>query len=120
MKEAATACPFNILHVCDYVAPYANYDAYQDYPGHIVNCNTKLADRQISIAEITRFFNRPFMGGTDRHGVIATGTPAQLRAEIRGIAKASPRPFILGADCTVDADTSWDRLKQAISMAHSI
>ena len=30
MKEIATACPFNILHVCDYVAPYANHDAVTD------------------------------------------------------------------------------------------
>ena len=27
MKEAASACPFNILHVCDYVAPYSGYEA---------------------------------------------------------------------------------------------
>ena len=25
---------------------------------------------------------------------------------------------ILGADCTVEADTNWDRLKHAISVAH--
>jgi uroporphyrinogen decarboxylase len=120
MKEAATACPFNILHVCDYVAPYANYDAYYDYPGHIINCNVKLSDSQISQAEITRLFNRPFMGGMDRHGIIGTGTAAQVEAEVRRVAKDSPRPFILGADCTVEADTSWDRLKHTISVAHQV
>jgi uroporphyrinogen decarboxylase len=120
MKEAATACPFNILHVCDYVAPYADYDAYYDYPCHIVNCNVKLSDRQISLAEITRLFSRPFMGGMDRHGIIDTGTAAQVEAEVRRVAKDSPRPFILGADCTVEADTSWDRLKHAISVAHQV
>jgi len=120
MKEIATACPFNILHVCDYVAPYANYDAYPDYPVHIVNCNVKLADRQMSGQEITKLFQRPFMGGLDRHGVIAKGTPAQVEAEIRQVVKSAPRRFILGADCTVEADTSWDRLKQAISVAHQV
>jgi uroporphyrinogen decarboxylase len=118
IKEAATACPFNILHVCDFVAPYANYDAVYDYPGHVVNCNVKLADRQISAQEIAQRFKRPFMGGMDRHGIIATGTPAQVEAEIQRVVKTSPRPFLLGADCTVEADTSWDRLKHAISVAH--
>src|SRR6185369_14667071 len=48
MKEIASACQFNILHVCDFVAPYANYDAVLDYPGHVVNCNTKLIGGEIS------------------------------------------------------------------------
>src|SRR5580704_13159284 len=67
MKEIAGACPFNILHVCDYVAPYANYDAVYDYPGHVINCNVKLIDRQITGQEIAQRFKRPFMGGMDRH-----------------------------------------------------
>jgi len=120
MKEAAAACPFNILHVCDYVAPYANYDAVLDYPGHVVNVNVKLKDRQLSGQDITRMFKRPFMGGIDRHGIIANGTPAQVEAEIRRVVKSAPRPFLLGADCTVEADTSWDRLKHAISVAHRV
>ena len=120
MKEIATACPFNILHVCDYVAPYANYDAHYDYPGHVVNCNVKLADHQISGQEITKAFKRPFMGGLDRHGLIGTGTPSQVEAEIRQVVKSAPGRFILGADCTVEADTSWARLKHAISVAHQV
>jgi uroporphyrinogen decarboxylase len=120
MKEIASACPFNILHVCDYVAPYANYDAVYDYPGHVVNCNVKLTDRRFTGQEITRLFNRPFMGGMDRHGIIATGTASQVEMEIRRVVKSSPRPFMLGADCTVEADTSWDRLQHAISVAHQV
>jgi uroporphyrinogen decarboxylase len=80
----------------------------------------KLSDRQISPLEITKLFKRPFMGGLDRHGVISTGTPAQAEGEIRRVVKNSTRPFILGADCTVDADTNWDRLKHAISVAHQV
>jgi uroporphyrinogen decarboxylase len=118
MKEFSAACPFNILHVCDYVAPYANYDVVHDYPGHVINCNEKLIDREISEHDIAKLFKRPYMGGMDRHGVIAKGTPEQMGAEIRRVVKNAPRPFILGADCTVEADTSWDRIKHAISVAH--
>jgi uroporphyrinogen decarboxylase len=120
MNEIAIACPFNILHVCDYVAPYADYDAVFEYPGHVINCNTNLTGRQMSGQEITKLFKRPFIGGLDRHGVIAKGTPAQVEAEIRQVVKNAPRPFLLGADCTVEADTSWDRLKHAISVAHRV
>ena len=120
MKEASAACPFNILHVCDYHAPYARYDAVRDYPGQIVNCSTRLADRSISVQEISKLFGRPFMGGLDRHGIIETGTPQQVEAEIKRVVKSAPRQFILGADCTVAADTDWNRLRHAISVAHRI
>ncbi len=118
MKEIAPACPFNILHVCDYVAPYDNYAAFYDYPGHVVNCNVKLTDRHLSAQEVTASFQRPFMGGMDRHGILAVGTPEQVETEVRSVVKGAPRPFLLGADCTVEANTNWDRLKHAIAVAH--
>jgi uroporphyrinogen decarboxylase len=118
MKEAAGACPFNILHVCDYVAPYSSYSAYTDYPGHVVNCNLALAGSTTSGDEVVKMFRRPFMGGMDRHGVIGTGTDREIGAEVRRVVKAAPRQFILGADCTVEANTDWDRLKHAIAVAH--
>ena len=119
MREAASTCPFNILHVCDYVAPYANYAAYFDYPGHIVNCNIKLVDRYVSANEISSRFKRPFMGGLDRHGILANGSRAEVESAIRNFAKTAPKPFLLGADCTVEANTDWNRLKQAIAVAHN-
>jgi uroporphyrinogen decarboxylase len=120
MKEAASACPFNILHVCDYVAPYADYSAYHDYPGHVVNCNVKLAERRISAREIASDFKRPFMGGMDRHGIIASGSTEELDSEIRRVVKDAPPRFLLGADCTVGSDTNWDRLRHAIAVAHGV
>lgn len=119
MKHIASKCQFNILHVCDYVAPYANYDSVYDYPGHVVNVNTKLKGREVSAQELIAKFKRPFMGGMDRHGIIGNGTPQQIEAEIRKVVAGTPRPFILGADCTVEANTNWDTLKHAISVAHN-
>ena len=120
MQEIHRACPFNILHVCDYVAPYANYDAVYDYPGQVVNCNAKLTNKELSTGEITKLFKRPFMGGMDRHGIIASGSPAQVESEIRRVVKAAPKQFILGADCTVAGETDWNRLRHAISVAHQV
>ncbi len=120
MKAASAACPFNILHVCDYVAPYANYEAVLDYPGHVVNCNTKLTGRTMSTQEISKLFKRPYMGGLDRHGLLETGTVAQVGDEIRRVVKAAPKQFILGADCTVAGNTDWNRLRQVIAAAHRV
>ena len=70
----ARTCAFNILHVCDYNAPYADLSAFADYPGHVVNCNPRLARRTMTWKEVAQTFGgRPCMGGLDRHGVIATG-----------------------------------------------
>jgi uroporphyrinogen decarboxylase len=118
MKEIQARCPFNILHVCDYHMPYASYDAVKDYPGHVVNCNTRLKGREMTPQQIAEFFKRPYMGGLDRHGVMAKGTPAQVEAEVTRVIKAAPRQFILAADCTVAGDTDWNRLKQVIAVAH--
>ncbi len=120
MKEVQKTCAFNILHVCDYVAPYANYDAVYDYPGHVINCNAKLTEKSLAAADIVNAFKRPFMGGMDRHGVIANGTPQQVEAEIRRVVKSAPKQFILGADCTVAGDTDWARLRNAIAVAHRV
>lgn len=118
MKEANASCPFNILHVCDYNAPYSSYDAVRDYPGHVVNCNTRLVGREMTPAEISKFFNRPYMGGLDRHGMLVKGSTQELEAEIKRLVKGAPKQFMIGADCTVAGDTDWNRLKQVIAAAH--
>lgn len=120
MKEVNKSCPFNILHVCDYMAPYENYDIVRDYPGHVVNCNTKLTGGELSPQDIAKFFKRPYMGGMDRHGILAKGTPSQVEAEIKRVVKSAPGQFILGADCTVEAETDWKRLRHAIDVAHRV
>jgi uroporphyrinogen decarboxylase len=120
MREIQASCPFNILHVCDYNAPYSDYDAVRDYPGHVVNCNTRLVGKEIAPRQIAGFFARPYMGGLDRHGILAKGTPQQVEAEIRRVVKSAPRQFILGADCTVAGETDWNRLRHAISVAHQV
>lgn len=118
MKEAATVCPFNILHVCDYNAPYASYDAVLDYPGQVVNCNPQTTNQHLSWQEISSLFKRPVMGGMERLGVISKGSPAQIDQEVRRVLKNAPKQFILGADCTVAGDTDWNKLRKAIDVAH--
>jgi len=119
MEEANRTCRFNILHVCDYRLPYANLSPYVDYPGQVVSAGLELTTGRLSPAEVARQFGRPFMGGLDRLAVLARGTPAQARRAAETALSTAPARFILGADCTVPADTSWDNLREAVSAAHA-
>ncbi len=119
MDEMKRTCPFNILHVCDYNAPYSDLSPFVDYPGHVVNCNPKLTTRTLPWAEIAQMFGRPCMGGMDRHGILASGTPGQIRRAVTEALDEAARPFILGADCTLPSDTKWENIRAAIDAAHA-
>jgi len=118
MKEAERSCIFNILHVCDYVGEYDDLTRFQDYPGHVVSCPLKVGGRPLPLAEAYWVFKRPVMGGLDRHGAIATGSERQIRAKVEATLREAPERFILGADCTVPAETPWANLRTAIQTAH--
>lgn len=111
-------CRFNILHVCDFEGPYDDFSPFVDYPGHVVNCPLDLGGRRLSPREAAELFRRPFMGGMERKGLLATGTPEEVRRQAREVLMQAPERFILAADCTVPAETAWDNLKAAIDEAH--
>jgi uroporphyrinogen decarboxylase len=122
MREMDRRCPFNILHICDYHRDeYGGYDdlePFLDYPGHVVNCSSHIGGKMLSGAEISQRFDRPFMGGMDRKGVLATGTEAMARKAAREVLQDATGQFILGADCTVPGGTAWENLRGAIDKAH--
>jgi uroporphyrinogen decarboxylase len=112
------SCPFNILHICDYRGEYDDLTPFLDYPGQLVNCSLKLGDRTLTPKEASQMFGRPFMGGMDRKGIIATGSPEEIRQASERVLAEAPERFILAADCTVPSDTPWEQLKIAIDTAH--
>ena len=119
MREAERSCAFNILHVCDYVGEYDDLSRFADYPGHVVSCPLTVGGRPLGLAEAARLFGRPVMGGLDRLGVIATGSDEQIRSAVQDVLSRAPDRFILGADCTVPAETPWRNLRAAIEAAHA-
>jgi uroporphyrinogen decarboxylase len=119
MNEINAACPFNILHVCDYCGPYDDLSPFLDYPGDVVNCSLTVGGATWTPRQAAEYFGRPFMGGMDRHGVIASGDVDVIQARVATLLSAAPNRFILGADCTVPGDTDWDALRAAIDMAHT-
>jgi uroporphyrinogen decarboxylase len=119
MEEINHACPFNILHVCDYARDYDDFTPFLDYPGHVVNAPLKVGEKHLTPKEAATLFKRPYMGGLERKGILATGTTDQIRQTAEAILRDAPERFILGADCTVPSDTPWDNLKIAIETAHA-
>lgn len=108
----------NILHVCDFHAPYASFEPFLEYPGHIVSAPTSVGGEPITGAEISKLFGRPFMGGMDRHGVLSRGPRDAVAPEARRAIAEGPRRMILGADCTLDANADWNAIADATAVAH--
>ncbi len=83
-----------------------------------MNTSLHLAGGPVSAREVARLFNRPFMGGLERLGTIARGSPDEIRKAARAALKDAPERFVLGADCTVPPDTPWENLRIAVETAH--
>jgi len=116
--DEMSACAFNILHICDYEGGYADLTPFLDYPGHVVNSSLKVGDRTLTPKDAAQLFRRPFMGGMERKGVLATGGLEAIEQAVTGVRAKRPERFILAADCTVPGDTPWEHLRTAIEAAH--
>lgn len=116
--DELSSCSFNILHICDYEGAYGDLSPFLDYPGHVVNSSLKIGDRTLTPKDASQLFGRPFMGGMERMGVLATGDSEAIWRAATGVLAQSPERFILAADCTVPSDTRWGNLKTAIETAH--
>jgi uroporphyrinogen decarboxylase len=88
--DAVQSCVFNILHICDYAGSYVDLTPFLDYPGHVVNCSLTLGERIVSPTDISQMFGRPFMGGLERKGVIATGSLEDIRQAAESVLAAAP------------------------------
>jgi uroporphyrinogen decarboxylase len=118
-REIDRTSTFNILHICDFEAPYADLTPFLQYPGHVVSCSPRLTTGEVSLRELARRFGRPIMGGMDRKGVIGTGSDEEIRRATEDVLRAAPDRFILGAECTVPGTARWEGIRAAISTAHA-
>ena len=116
--DEISSCAFNILHICDYEGGYTDLTPFLDYPGHVVNSSLKVGDRMLTPKDAAQLFRRPFMGGMERKGVLATGDLAAIEQTVADVLAQRPERFILAADCTVPGDTPWEHLRRAIEIAH--
>jgi len=118
MSEINRRCNFNILHICDYNGSYDDLTRFLDYPGQIVSCPLSLGGQKLELGEVSRLFDRPAMGGLDRHGVLVSGDARSIQDAVLDVLRSAPEKFILGADCTVPSDIPWENLRLAVEIAH--
>ena len=118
-KEVSQLVPFNILHICDYDGSYEDFALrFQDYPGQVVNVPLSADNKPLSLTQASAIFRRPVMGGLDRHGILESGTPDEVKKATIEVLKNAPVNFILSANCTVNLKIPMANLQTAIKTAH--
>lgn len=118
-KEVSQLVPYNILHICDYEGTYDNFVLrFQDYPGQVINVPLEADNKPLSLTHAAEIFKRPVMGGLDRHGILSTGSPDEVKKATTDLLKNAPANLILSANCTVDKKIPLENLKAAIKTAH--
>lgn len=118
-KEVNQLVQNNILHICDYDGNYDQFEKrFKDYPGQIVNVPLQADGKELTLEKAYSMFNRPVMGGIDRHGVIATGTPAQVKEATEKMLAKAPAKAIISGNCTVANTTPIENIRTAIEVAH--
>lgn len=119
-KEVSQLVPYNILHICDYDGSYEDFELhFKDYPGQVINTPLSADGKPLTLSHAAEIFNRPVMGGLDRHGVLTTGSPADVKKATIEVLENAPANMILSANCTVDNKTPVANLRAAIDTAHS-
>jgi uroporphyrinogen decarboxylase len=118
MNRINEACECNVLHICDYVGDYDNLAPFTDYPGQIVNCSMKVANKMLQPSDIHAQFNRPVFGGLEKRGPISMDNPELLTEEVRRVLKQAPEQFILGAECALLGKIDWKQVRKVVDMAH--
>ncbi len=64
-------------------------------------------------------FQRPFMGGVKKGGIIASGNEQQIIDEVTKLISNASEKFILGASCTLPGNIDWNNINLAIKTAHN-
>ncbi len=103
--------PHNILHICGYENYRNDLGYYANYPASAYNW--AVHTEGVSLTEGKALFDGVVIGGFDNNpgSLIDVGTTAEVVDETAAlIASAGRDRLILGADCTIPAGTSTDRL----------
>lgn len=112
-------CNFNILHICDHHGDYDDLEVFKDYPGHVINCSQKIGSEIIETEKFYEMFNRPFMGGMNKRGIIVDGSTEEIEARVQDILDHAPERFMLGASCTLPGNINWGNIRTSIDKAHN-
>lgn len=106
-----------VLHICK---PDTRLTSYADYPAAAVNWAVNESDH--SLVAGRELFGKTVLGGLDdRSGVLVEGTEADIERTITDlVATTGKQSFILGADCTLPTDISYQRIRTAVDAIRTL
>lgn len=113
LEAANEAKDNNILHICGFRGFRNHLSYYKDYPVLVVNWAAHAEHRTLSEGK-KLFGGRAIIGGFGQteEDLIYKGTEEEIRRETdRLLKEAGTKGVILGADCTVPADTDVRHLE---------
>ncbi|KAA9219095.1 MULTISPECIES: uroporphyrinogen decarboxylase family protein [Aerococcus] len=107
LNRAKELKPHHILHVCGYLGAHNRLEKFADYPASAVNWAT--GPEKLSIEDGKKIFkDKVVVGGFQNTAddLIYKGTESEIKAYTKELIKeAGDTPYVIGADCTIPADT---------------
>ena len=107
----------SFLHICK---DRLNMQRYTDYGKYADVVNWGVYEAPFCLNEGKKMFpDNTIMGGlANRSGVLVEGTEEEIRREVKKVVEEFGREkFILGADCTLPTDISYQRIRAAVEAA---
>jgi len=113
LEVANAISKYNILHMCSWAGNANHLSYWQDYPCLVKNWGVGIEG--LSLKQGVAFFpGSVMMGGIDNRRTFPmfTGPRDRVQAAARSVLdEMEGTPFILGADCTIPADTPWEHVR---------
>lgn len=111
---------YNFLHICK---DGLNMNRYQSYKDLVDVVNWGVYETNFTLEEGRSLFpGITIMGGlANRSGVLIEGTEEQLEGAVKKIiADFGKKKFILGSDCTLPTEISYERIRTVVHAAKNI
>lgn len=114
--EAVAGAPMNVLHVC---RPHNMLERLLDYPVAALNWAVH-APKNASLADARAMTDRALIGGVDERHALLTGSPDDVRGQVReALAQTGGRGFLLGPGCSIAPNTPPENLRAAMDAVRS-
>ena len=112
--EAAAGAELNILHVC---RPNNMLAALLDYPAAAVNWAMHAPGNE-SLGAAQSKTAKAVMGGVDERHALLSGSPEDVRAQVReALRQTGGRRFLLAPGCSIAPNTPPENLRAAVEAA---